>query len=77
MLTKLQKKVRKELWLLKEGAVVGLGIGLLIYYLPIPSILIFVDDWFGPFASNQLLLATLFLTVSAGIIFDFFYKPEK
>jgi hypothetical protein len=67
----------KEIWLLKEGAIIGLVIGLVLYFLNVQPVLIFIQTWFGPFGGTQLLVTTLFITVSLGIIIDAIYKPNK
>jgi hypothetical protein len=71
------KDVKKQIWILKEGAVVGLIIGLVIYFLKVSFITNALDSWFGPFTRSQLLFVLLYVCVSLGIIFDAVYKPKK
>jgi hypothetical protein len=66
-----------RIWLLKEGAVIGLIVGLIVYYLKFNLFLGRMQAWFGPLNESQLLITTLFVCVSLGIIIDAIYKPNK
>ena len=71
------KDIKKQVWILKEGAVIGLLIGLAIYFLKISFITNALDSWFGPFSRSQLLFLIMYVSVSLGIIFDAIYKPNN
>ena len=76
---KVIKRIKKEILLLKEGAIIGLIIGIFIYLIreQLPWLINKISLWWGPFTETQLLLVIVYLSVSAGVIFDFFYKPKK
>ena len=73
------EKLQKKILLLKEGAIVGLIIGLLIFFFRayLGFLIDLINSWWGPFTTTQLFIVILYLCMSAGIIFDFLYKPKK
>lgn len=76
-----RNNILQNIWVLKEGAVIGLLSGLAIdftiKYLNWTFISSPIQQWFGPLTETQLLLTVLYLSVSIGIIADAVYKPGK
>jgi hypothetical protein len=74
------RRLSLETNLLKEGASIGLIVGLLVYAFKsnLGFIINQINSWFGPFSDTQLLWVLLYLGVTIGIIIDYaFVSPRE